>query len=62
MLLACLLFGAATALQFLLPAVGVQVPGALLIMLPYVLALVAVAGLIGRQSAPATLAQPYVRG
>jgi simple sugar transport system permease protein len=61
MVLASLLFGAATALQFLLPSLGVQVPIALLIMLPYVLALFAVAGLIGRQTAPATLSQPYRR-
>ncbi|MBK4735189.1 ABC transporter permease [Noviherbaspirillum pedocola] len=61
MLGACLLFGAATALQFFLPSVGVNVPSALLIMLPYVLALLAVAGLMGRQTAPAALAQPYSR-
>lgn len=61
MLLACLLFGCASALQFFLPAIGVNVPSALLIMLPYVLALLAVAGLIGRQSAPTALAQPYQR-
>jgi ABC-type uncharacterized transport system permease subunit len=61
MLLACLLFGAATALQFFLPSIGVQVPSALLIMLPYVLALVAVAGLIGRQTAPTSLTEPYQR-
>jgi general nucleoside transport system permease protein len=59
--LACLLFGAATALQFQLPALGVNVPNALLIMLPYVLALVAVAGVMGRQHAPAGLTQPFVR-
>ncbi len=58
-LLACGLFGAATALQFQLPALGVQVPSALLIMLPYVLALLAVGGLVGRQVAPAALTQPY---
>jgi simple sugar transport system permease protein len=58
-LLACGLFGAATALQFQLPAMGVQVPSALLIMLPYVLALLAVGGLVGRQVAPAALTQPY---
>jgi simple sugar transport system permease protein len=58
-LLACGLFGAATALQFQLPAMGVQVPSALLIMLPYVLALLAVGGLVGRQVAPASLTQPY---
>lgn len=58
-LLACGLFGAATALQFQLPAMGVNVPNALLIMLPYVLALLAVGGLVGRQIAPAALTQPY---
>jgi len=58
---ACLLFGAATALQFQLPAMGVNVPNALLIMLPYVLALVAVGGLVGRQTAPAALTLPFIR-
>ncbi|WP_048439193.1 ABC transporter permease [Caenimonas sp. SL110] len=58
-LLACGLFGAATALQFQLPALGVNVPSALLIMLPYVLALLAVGGLVGRQIAPAALTQPF---
>ena len=60
-LFACGLFGAATALQFQLPGMGVEVPSALLIMLPYVLALLAVGGLVGRQVAPAALTQPYVR-
>lgn len=59
-LLACGLFGAATALQFQLPAMGVQVPNAVLIALPYVLALLAVGGLVGRQVAPAALTRPYV--
>ena len=59
--LACLLFGAATALQFQLPAMGIAVPNALLIMMPYLLALLAVAGLVGRQTAPAALAEPYRR-
>ncbi|MGH6647215.1 ABC transporter permease [Aquabacterium sp.] len=58
---ACLLFGAATALQFQLPALGIHVPSALLIMLPYLLALLAVGGLVGRQTAPAALTQAYVR-
>lgn len=59
--LACLLFGGATALQFQLPALGIDLPNALLIMLPYLLALVAVAGVMGRQRAPAGLAQPFQR-
>tara|TARA_R110000751_G_scaffold270143_2_gene369945 strand:+ start:31441 stop:32355 length:915 start_codon:yes stop_codon:yes gene_type:complete len=58
-LMACLLFGAATALQFQLPAMGIVLPNALLIMMPYLLALLAVAGLVGRQTAPRALAQPF---
>ncbi|MDM0042760.1 ABC transporter permease [Variovorax sp. J22G21] len=61
MLLACLLFGGTTALQFQLPAFGIQLPNALLIMLPYLMALLAVGGLVGRQSSPAYLTQAYVR-
>ena len=48
---ACLLFGAATALQFQLPAMGINVPTAFLLMLPYLLALLAV-GLVGCAAAP----------
>jgi len=59
--LASLFFGAATALQFQLPATGVNVPTALLIMLPYLMALIAVGGLVGRQTAPPYLTQAYVR-
>ena len=59
--LACLFFGAATALQFQLPAMGVNVPNALLIMLPYLMALLAVGGLVGRQTAPPYLTRAYVR-
>ena len=61
MTLACLFFGAATALQFQLPAMGIPVPTALLIMLPYLMALIAVGGLVGRQTAPAYLTRAYVR-
>lgn len=56
---ACFVFGAATALQYQLPAMGVNVPNALLIMSPYLLALIAVAGLAGRQRAPSALTVPY---
>jgi simple sugar transport system permease protein len=58
---ACLFIGAATALQFQLPALGVPAPTALLVMLPYVMALLAVAGFVGRQSPPAALTQAYLR-
>jgi ABC-type uncharacterized transport system permease subunit len=59
---ACLLFGAATALQFLLPPMGVAIPTAGLVMLPYVLALIAVSGVIGRSRPPAALTLPFRRG
>jgi ABC-type uncharacterized transport system permease subunit len=61
-LLACLLFGAATALQFLLPALGVALPTAVLLMLPYLLALAAVSGVVGRSRPPAALTLPFRRG
>jgi len=59
---ACLLFGAATALQFQLPAMGINVPTALLLMLPYLLALLAVAGIVGRLEPPTALTLPFQRG
>ncbi|WP_341894400.1 ABC transporter permease [Ferrovibrio terrae] len=59
---ACLVFGAATSLQFQLPAMGIAlVPVALLVMLPYALALLAVSGLVGRQSPPRALTIPFFR-
>ena len=54
-LAASLLFGAATALQFLLQALGLDVPYQLFLMLPYVLVLLALAGAVGRERAPAGL-------
>ena len=59
---ACLLFGAATALQFQLPAMGINVPTAFLLMLPYLLALLAVAGVVGRLDPPTALTLPFQRG
>ncbi|MFZ5780641.1 MAG: ABC transporter permease [Pseudomonadota bacterium] len=59
---ACLVFGAASSLQFQLPAIGIDfLPPALLIMMPYVLALLAVSGLVGRQSPPRALTVPFSR-
>lgn len=52
-----LLFGAASALQFAFQATGSGVPYQLLLMLPYVVALLALAGAIGRAQAPAALGQ-----
>jgi len=54
-LAAALLFGAATALQYLLQALGLDVPYQLILMLPYVLVLLALAGAVGRTRAPVEL-------
>lgn len=59
---ACILFGAATALQFKMAMFGFEVPTALLLMLPYILALLAVAGVMGRNDPPKALTLPYRRG
>lgn len=55
--LAALLFGAATALQFLFQSLGLAVPYQFFLMLPYALTLVALAGAVGRVEAPAGLAK-----
>jgi len=53
--LAAILFGLATALQFLFQALGVGVPYQLFLMLPYVLTLLALAGVVGRVRPPGDL-------
>jgi ABC-type uncharacterized transport system permease subunit len=52
---AALLFGAASALQFLFQSLGLPVPYQLFLMLPYLLALAALAGQVGRVRSPAAL-------
>lgn len=52
---AALLFGAATALQYVFQTLGLEVPYQLFLMLPYALILLALAGLVGRVQAPAAL-------
>jgi len=58
-LLAALFFGAASAFQFFLQAVGVNAPYQLILVLPYALTLLALAGWFGRSRAPAALAKPW---
>lgn len=57
--LASLLFGAATALQYMFQASGSTIPYQLFIALPYLLALAAFGTAIGRHRAPAGLGQPH---
>jgi simple sugar transport system permease protein len=52
---AALLFGAATALQFVFQSIGLAVPYQLFLMLPYLLTLLALGGAVGRVRAPADL-------
>lgn len=60
-LFAALFFGAASALQFFLQALGLDVPYQLFLALPYVLTLATLAGWVGRARAPAALALPWER-
>ncbi len=55
---AALLFGAASALQYVFQAMGLEVPYQLFLMLPYVLTLLALGGAVGRVRAPADLGRP----
>ncbi|MHC9296463.1 ABC transporter permease [Mycobacterium sp. LTG2003] len=57
---AALFFGVARAMQFALPAVGVHIPYAVLVMLPYLIAIVAISGFVGGRKAPSCLTVPYV--
>jgi len=58
-LLAALFFGAASALQFFLQTLGLDLPYQLFLALPYLLTLAALAGWVGRARAPAALALPW---
>ena len=55
--LAALAFGIASALQFLLQAVGLALPYQLFLALPYLVTLAALAGVAGKVRAPAWLAR-----
>lgn len=57
---AAMFFGVARAMQFALPALGVDIPYAILVMLPYLIALVAISGFVGGRQAPTCLTVPYV--
>ena len=54
-LIASVGFGAATALQFAFQAMGLAVPYQLFLMLPYLVALIALTGVAGRARAPGQL-------
>lgn len=57
---ACLLFGATEALQLRIQAFNLNIPYQFLVMLPYVIALLALIGLAGKSTPPAALGIPYI--
>ncbi|MGM3309288.1 ABC transporter permease [Anabaena sp. WFMT] len=57
--LACLLFGATEALQLRIQALGVNIPYQFLLMLPYAIAILALAGLAGKSTPPKALGTAY---
>jgi simple sugar transport system permease protein len=60
-LAAALLFGFTDALQTILSILGAPIPTQLLAMLPYLVTILAVAGLVGRVRAPGADGKPYVK-
>jgi general nucleoside transport system permease protein len=57
--IACILFGAADALQLRAQTFGSVLPYQIYLMLPYLLTIAALAGLVGRTQAPKEYAKPY---
>lgn len=58
-LLAALLFGFSLNLQSTLSIIGSPIPGPFLLMVPYVVTIIAVAGVVGKVRAPAADGVPY---
>jgi ABC-type uncharacterized transport system permease subunit len=61
-LAAAVLFGFADALQTYLASINSPIPSQFLQMAPYLVTIVAVAGLVGKVRAPAADGKPYVKG
>src|SRR5690606_31574942 len=59
--LAALLFGFTTSLQNTLSIIGSPVPSQFMLMLPYVVTILAVAGFVGASRGPAAAGQPYIK-
>ena len=60
---AALLFAFSDALQTVLSIVGspVSIPSNILLMLPYLVTIIAVAGLVGQSRGPAASGKPYIK-
>jgi ABC-type uncharacterized transport system permease subunit len=58
---AALIFGGAEALQLRLQAIGVAIPRALLLAIPYALTIAVIAAFAGKAAYPAAMNMPYIR-
>jgi simple sugar transport system permease protein len=56
-----LVFGFADAVQSRLSILSIGIPSEFLLMVPYVVTIVVVAGLVGRTRAPAADGKPYIK-
>ncbi len=59
---AALLFGFADALQMTLQARGVPIASDFLLMLPYILTMITLAGFVGKTVDPGAIGKPYMKG
>ena len=59
--LAALLFGFTTNLQNLLTVLKTPIPGEFMLMLPYLVTIIAVAGFAGQVRGPAAAGKPYIK-
>jgi simple sugar transport system permease protein len=60
-LLACLLFGAADAAQMQIQVMSLGIPYQFLLMIPYILAMLAMVGFVGKVRSPAAMGKPYIK-
>lgn len=60
-LIATLVFGLGEALQYKLQAINSGVPYQFLKMIPYILTILAIAGIVGRSQGPAASGKPYLK-
>ncbi len=60
-LLACFLFGAADAAQMQVQVMSIGIPYQFLLMTPYILAMLAMAGVVGKVRSPASMGKPYIK-
>ena len=59
--LAALVFGFADAIQSRLSILSIAIPSEFLLMVPYIVTIIVVAGLVGRARAPAADGKPYIK-